>query len=71
MQSWNLGKQRLKPAAWLQIKVDSLADLSHLLRVSCAMDQEAGDPADRDCLAIVVKELLSFAGSLGQQYTFD
>ena len=40
------------------IKVESLANLFHLLRVSCAIGQEAGEPAQRDCLVILVKELL-------------
>ena len=58
MLSWTLVKQQLNPAAWLLMKVESLADLSHLLRVSCATGREAGDPEDRDYLANLVKELL-------------
>ena len=66
MLSWTLVKQRLKLPVWLQTKDESLADLSHLLSVSYATGREASDPEDRDCLAILMKELLSFASSLGR-----
>ena len=46
-------KHWLKLAAWLHITVASLADLSHLRRVSCDILREAGGVEDSpECLAI-------------------
>ena len=66
MLSYTFAKQRLKPAAWLLIKVESLAGLSHFLSVSYATGWEAGDLVARLGLAILMKALLSFTGSLCQ-----
>ena len=42
MFCWIFNRQRLNPAAWLQITVDSRADLSHLRRFSCEIGRDMG-----------------------------
>ena len=64
MPSCTFVKQRLKSDAWLHIQVTSLADLSHFLKVSCGTGREADALVARLSQAILVKALLSFAGSL-------
>ena len=62
--------QRLKPAAWLHMTVDSQADLSHLRRFSCEMGRDMGGAlAIPACLAILRYVLLSREDPVHQDVT--
>ena len=39
---WTLLRHQLKPAAWLQMQLDSLADFTHFLKTSWEICLEAG-----------------------------
>ena len=63
-------KQRLKPAAWLHMTVDSRADFSHLRRFSCEMGRDMGGAlAIPACLAILRYVLLSWEDPVHQDVT--
>ena len=65
MLSCTLLRHLLKPAALLQMNEDSLAALSHFLKASCEIGQEAGGVEVRtDNFAILLLAMLSFADSL-------
>ena len=67
-----LKKHLLKPAAWLQMTVASLADFSHLLSVSCEIRLEVRWVEVRpDSLKILLYELLSLHVSVYQVETAE